>query len=159
MIFGMSETVLNVVFNGVLVVAILGLWGMWFYQGRQRKKVESLLKQASADLQQATMLLDQVMTQMTNIERDKASQIIARSAQEDKQATPKPSVTRRNHQQLKQPRAKVKPTTTHAPQEVNLAAKIMRLKREGLDMQRIAQTLSLPIAQVRLMLLLQTAKA
>ncbi len=151
---------LSLVFDVVLVASIFVLWGLWFQQSKQRKNVEHMLQQAAKDLQAATTLLDQVMVQLPKQQLEGLTQ-----AKEVDSAPVKPSLTareqayiQRNIQQLQTPKLKQK-IAKKPKQEDNIAAKIMRLHREGLDIKGIAKRLSLPIAQVRLMLLLQTSKA
>jgi len=182
---GWNEGSLSMLFNGLLVVSILGLWAMWFHQQRQRKHVERILQLASADLQEATKLLEQVMTQMPNIdlaERQAAEQrqgveqrqvaaqerIIDQGRVAHSKASQPSSNTiseqdqlyiQRNIQKLKATLPSKKQKTTPQPQKDNLSSKIMRLHNEGLSKESIAKRLQMPVAQVRLMLLLQTSKA
>lgn len=151
---------LSLVFDVVLVASIFVLWGLWFQQSKQRKNVEHMLLQAAKDLQAATTLLDQVMVQLPKQQLEGLAQ-----AKKVDSAPVKSSLTareqayiQRNIQQLQTPKLKQK-IAKKPKQEDNIAAKIMRLHREGLDIKGIAKRLSLPIAQVRLMLLLQTSKA
>jgi hypothetical protein len=58
-------------------------------------------------------------------------------------------------QKLQRP-SRVKPSKS---QGVDTVAMISRLNREGLDLKAISKQLGLPIAQVKLMLLLQKAQA
>lgn len=150
---GIHTAWVSVAFDVVLVAAIIGLWVAWLIQVKQRKKVELLLRQASADLQAATTLLHQVMCQMPKHESATTTAEVAKqttSAQEQEHM-------QRNVQKLQTASLKQK-VAKDQPQDSSMATKIMRLNREGLDMQSIAQQLSLPLAQVRLMLLLQTPK-
>ncbi len=156
----MNAEALSLVLDLSLVVAVLVLWGLWFQQGKQRKNVEQMLQQAAKDLQAATTLLDQVMMQMPKQQPEGVKQ-----SKEEHVLSKEPSLTPReqayikqNIQKLQTPKLKRKESSV-SQQEDNIAAKIMRLHREGLDMKGIAKRLSLPIAQVRLMLLLQTSKA
>jgi len=164
----MNEGSLNLIFDGVLVLSILGLWVMWFQQAGQRKKVENMLQQASSDLQQATTLLDKMMedkfqqdkaAQVTPIQESRvpqaakvpttAEQIQAKLSQKDKVSI------RKRVQTLHKPRNIASPQ----PQQPNAVAMIGRLHREGLDLKAISKQLGLPVAQVKLMLLLQKAQA
>ncbi len=156
----MNTEILGLVFDVVLVIAVFGLCGLWLQQGKQRKKVEHMLQQAAKDLQAATTLLDQVMMQMPKQQTQSIPQ-----SKDVHTPTKKPSLTPReqayiqqNIQKLQTPKLKRK-MSAKPKQEDNIAAKIMRLHREGLDIKGIAKRLSLPVAQVRLMLLLQTSKA
>ncbi|MDX8380606.1 MAG: hypothetical protein R8M14_00675 [Ghiorsea sp.] len=171
---GLDESLLNILFNSILVISILGLWGLWFHQHRQRKNVEHMLQLASADLQEATKLLEQVMTQLPRMD------LMERQADEqprqtvehvrrpkEKDLSPQVSNTTSHQDQLyiqqniqklkaKVPVQKQQPAS-QAPAD-NLSAQIMKLNSEGLSKENIAKHLQIPVAQVRLMLLLQTSK-
>ncbi len=151
---------LSMIFDGGLVLAILGLWVMWYQQAGQRKKVEAMLEHASLELQQATTLLDQVMAQLPALQKqqlDVAPQPVAsKQVRQDKQAIEKVS----QQDQVNISVQKLKASLPKSKfQDANVSAQIMRLKREGLSMEGIAKHLELPVAQVRLILLLQTSKA
>jgi len=183
---GLDESLLNILFNSVLVISILGLWGLWFHQQRQRKNVEHMLQLASADLQEATQLLEQVMTQLPHIDlmERQADEQLNQSVDAGQYAQPKQAVEhisrpredkqrqqasnaiseqdqlyiQRNIQKLKAtvPIKQQQPTTRS--QSDNLSSQIMELNSEGLSKEVIAKRLQVPVAQVRLMLLLQTSK-
>ena len=155
----MGNDVFNWALDALMIMAITGLWVMWFQQSTQRKKVEKMLRDAAEDLKDATQLLDQVMgsldiqQQAPQASAKKPSQVLQqRQPKQDK--APEPLATN----------AAVKPNVAPAKQGKSAkgnavdAAKIMRLSREGLNEQTIADQLKVPIAQVRLMLLLQSPK-
>ena len=159
----MGSDVFNLALDALMVMAIAGLWVMWFQQSAQRKKVERMLKDASEDLKAATQLLDQVMHSLDMKEStEKASMkstaeiLQQRQAKQDKVQVRHPSAVKAVEQPKKEKIAikeaqklKGKPVDT---------AKIMRLSREGLGEQAIADQLKVPVAQVRLILLLQKPK-
>lgn len=158
----MGTDIFSMALDALMVVAITGLWVMWFLQAGQRKKVEKMLTQASSELQEATQLLDQVMKdlaqQKTGNERKKTSS--------NKQLNDALSdVGKQDHLDIQ---SEVKPDGY--PQlddadykqeqrgEAAYSAQIMRLNREGLSPEAIAEKLDVPIAQIKLMLLLQAPK-
>ncbi len=158
----MDMSLLNMIFNGLIVCAIAGLWVLWYQQAGQRKKVEQMLAQASSELQEATLLLEQVMQQLPNMKENittapapdafaekAAQQAIQQTAQQDQVNIQAKSTARRKEK----PRKTSKQSTS-----TGQSATIMRLKREGLTAEDIANQLDMPIAQVRLMLLLQAPK-
>ena len=173
----MNTMDMNVIFDGVLVCSILGLWVMWFRQAGQRKKVEVMLQQAAADLQQASALLDHVMQERVSAQQDgmaerkqhhvsseamlKAIQKnIARQDKVDIQYQARHQAQRRIRSQ---PRKKVNQASPKAVQwqvqDADIATKIRYLHQKGMGLKGIAQKLGLPVAQVKLMLLMQKAQA
>jgi len=165
-------SLLNSLLDVVMIIAIVGLWVMWFKQSAQRKKVELMLQQASEELQEATTLLDNVMTQLPQLQKSEQQhshhqQLIQDSATQDKVSiqrrqqpkaastqAPAPTPQPRNRPSIKRSQAK----PAQQQDGANQSAQIMRLNREGLSMESIAEQLDMPIAQVRLMLLLQAPK-
>jgi len=170
----LNSDMLNMIFDGVLVIAIIGLWVMWYQQAGQRKKVEGLLLEASRDLQAATTLLNQVMTEMPKLKETFQAGAVREAAQKSQakhQPIPQPTpdkhavkaVQKAAHKDQVSISKRVdklkKVSSKKGIQDSNFAAQIMRLNREGLSMNGIAKHLGLPVAQVRLMLLLQSSKA
>ncbi len=159
----MGSDVFNLALDALMVMAITGLWVMWFQQSAQRKKVERMLKDASEDLKAATQLLDQVMHSLDMKEStEKASMkstaeiLQQRQAKQDKvQVRHSPTA-----KEVVQPNEERTMTTAaQKPKDKTMdTAKIMRLSREGLGEQAIADQLKVPVAQVRLILLLQKPK-
>jgi hypothetical protein len=168
-----NDSSINLIFDGVMAAAILGLWVMWFQQARQRKKVENMLQQASADLQQATTLLDKMMQEKLQYEKSqKQMDLHDKPMQETRMSQanqPKTTAEKIRAKLLQQDKVSIgqrvpKRQTTKAmkpskSQDVDTVAMISRLNREGLDLKAISKQLGLPIAQVKLMLLLQKAQA
>ena len=159
----MGSDVFNLALDALMVMAIAGLWVMWFQQSAQRKKVERMLKDASEDLKDATQLLDQVMHSLDMKEStEKASMkstaeiLQQRQAKQDKVQV-RHSTTAKEVVQTKEEKTTVEDVYKQKGKTVD-TAKIMRLSREGLGEQAIADQLKVPVAQVRLILLLQKPK-
>ena len=155
----MGSDVFNLALDALMIMAITGLWVMWFQQSTQRKKVEKMLRDAAKDLKDATQLLDQVMGSLDM--QQQTSQASVKEAVETRQQ--RQSSPDKFHQPLAE-KTIVKPNVETARKEKGTkrnavdTAKIMRLSREGLNEQTIADQLKVPVAQVRLILLLQSPK-
>jgi len=157
----MGSDVFNLALDALMVMAITGLWVMWFQQSTQRKKVEKMLRDASEDLKAATELLDQVMR---NLDMQQQSEQVSVKYPAEALQQRQPIQDKLEVAQSPAAKTPMKPKEVAARQgqkPKNSAvdtAKIMRLHREGLDEQSIADQMKLPIAQVRLILLLQSPK-
>ncbi|MDQ6989174.1 MAG: hypothetical protein Q9M19_04765 [Mariprofundaceae bacterium] len=169
----MDLTLLNMAFDGLMIMAILALWVMWYQQGAQRKKVEKMLAQASTELQQATDLLEQVLVHFPNLQDHdvlrKTEEVqdvvqISPSPQQEKRVRTQPTYAQAKPNEAAgtaSVRTKAGPVSDQVPEKhssSSQSAHIMRLKREGLNADSIANQLAIPIAQVRLLLLLQAPK-
>jgi len=163
----MDMPLLNMLLDGLMVLALVGLWWMWAQQAKQRKRVEILLEQATAELQESTRLLTLVMKKFPEVTQLEVKQESAPQPQNIADTT-EAHIQRMNAQDkaatqnVAAIKAKLK-SQTHINQNspsdsTNFSAQIMRLQREGKDAQAIADTLAVPVAQVRLMLLLQAPK-
>jgi len=159
----MGSDVFNLALDALMVMAITGLWVMWFQQSAQRKKVEGMLKDASEDLKAATELLNQVMqsldaqgSKQQNMTQTPADLLQQRQMKKDKVQVRQQSVVKKAGQlKAEQPMADAGQKTKGKPVDT---AQIMRLSREGLNEQSIAEQMKVPVAQVRLILLLQKPK-
>jgi len=147
----MGVDIFSMALDALMIVAITGLWIMWFLQAGQRKKVEKMLLQASDDLKEATKLLDQVMgalaeqngMQAPEKERPEIEDKIDMVAADD----------------IALPSHEMEPEHKHGKRNsAEYSAQIMRLNREGLSEAEISEKLNVPAAQVKLMLLLQAPK-
>ena len=160
---------INLIFDGALVCAILGLWVMWFQQAGQRKKVEVMLQQAAADLQQASLLLEHVMQERDAGKETRREDAVAEREQPHVSSKAMVETIQKNiSKQDKihiQGYAQTQKKSNHTKVErrqvkdADAATKIRYLHQKGLDLKGISQKLGLPIAQVKLMLLLQKAQA
>ncbi|MCF6208178.1 MAG: hypothetical protein L3J61_02165 [Ghiorsea sp.] len=157
----MGSDVFNLALDALMVMAITGLWVMWFQQSAQRKKVEKMLRDASQDLKAATELLDQVMRSLDMQQQSEQvfSKHPAEALQQRQSIQDKVEVGQSPAAKIQMKSKEV--DARQGGKQKNRAvdtAKIMRLHREGLDEQSIADQMKLPIAQVRLILLLQSPK-
>ncbi len=157
----MGSDVFNFALDALMIMAITGLWVMWFQQSTQRKKVEKMLRDASQDLKSATELLDQVMRNL-DMQQQSEQVRVKHPAEASEQRQP-------IDEKLEVAQSSVVKTPVESEEVASRqgqkskksavdTAKIMRLHREGLDEQSIADQMKLPIAQVRLILLLQSPK-
>ncbi|MDX8388691.1 MAG: hypothetical protein R8M46_09215 [Ghiorsea sp.] len=162
----MGTDIFNVALDALMVVAITGLWVMWFQQTAQRKKVEKMLLEASDELQAATKLLDQVMEtiavqKVVHSSPPKQHDISPVSPQESlkkpelnaNQVGQKEYPTLEDEDSIEKESDISKPLSNAA-----YSAQIMRLSREGMSAEAISDELGVPAAQVRLMQLLQSPK-
>ncbi|MDQ6980389.1 MAG: hypothetical protein Q9M46_02815 [Ghiorsea sp.] len=159
----MGSDVFNLALDALMVMAITGLWVMWFQQSVQRKKVEKMLRDASEDLKSATELLDQVMRNLDMQQQSEQEQARVKYPTEARQQR-QPKKDKLEVAQSAAAKTPMKPKEVAARQAPKSkgsgvdTAKIMRLHREGLNEQTIADQLKVPVAQVRLILLLQSPK-
>lgn len=158
----MGSDVFNLAVDALMVMAITGLWVMWFQQSAQRRKVEKMLKAAAEDLKAATELLDQVMHSLDTNESkaNNPRDMPAEALQQHKAKQDKVDIRRKPVAKQAVGAKAATPTTQPDKQKAKTVdtAKIMRLSREGLSEQSIADQLKVPVAQVRLILLLQSPK-
>ena len=164
----MGIDILSIALDALLVVAIAGLWMVWFQQAGQRKNVENMLKQASEELQQATQLLDHVMNTMAQQKESSVAEAVldAKVKMEQKTEAEKQEPEKKGAADIDEQdefklekNAKVSFThPQHRESDTNYSAQVMRLNREGLSAEAISEKLSVPIAQVKLLLLLQVPK-
>lgn len=129
----------GVLIDGVMVVAIIGLWWLWYTGRRRQEEIERKLEAASAELQEASKQLNALMPLLTELCDPRPS-------------PPPPS------RSVVTPR-KAQPAATSAPAADGGAAKgdarlaqVLRLRREGADAEEIARQVDLPLAQVKLLL-------
>jgi len=123
---------LNVILDVILILAMAGLWLLWIRTSRRQQQLQSLLIEASQQLDTATRHLD---TAMQAIER--LQKLPAKAPAEEKPVT---------MTELPRPRR----------QSDAQATRILRMRREGESPEVIADKLHLPLAQVKLMLKLHS---
>ena len=120
-----------------LILAIGGLWLVWWRNLNRLHKTEGLLAESIQQLDLATAQLQQAMEHIRALEKqDKSTQ------------NRRPSATRRTQQ-----------TASSAPSNDTVLARTLRLERQGRSAEEIADTLNIPVSQVRLMLKVHTAKS
>lgn len=175
-----SELIAQVV-DVLLVIGLLGLWGFWWQQSRQRQQVEKKLQEASSQLQQACELLDQAMQQIQHLQSSEqhidvkpakksvpaVNKVAKKTAKAPLPVSP-PGQWQQNAYKAKPP---VMKEEMLAPMEAadskvaknkdsrgSQATQVLRLHREGMQPESIAEQLGIPLAQVKLLLMLQSSQ-
>ncbi len=133
---GMWEGAVSLVIDGVMVVAMVGLWWLWLQNMRRQRDVELKLEAASAQLQEATEQLNALMPLLSEL------------------SDPRPSPRRR--EEPPERKAEVSPPPEKNSVDTSSAdtrlAQLLRLRREGMGAEEIARQIDMPLAQVRLLL-------
>ncbi|OIO68429.1 MAG: hypothetical protein COW19_03800 [Zetaproteobacteria bacterium CG12_big_fil_rev_8_21_14_0_65_55_1124] len=119
--------------NGIMLVAVAGLWFMWWLNAKRQRLVESMLADSARQLHEATLHLQQAM-ELINKSTDRAK--------------PQQHKTTANHAQ-KAP----------AAQEETQIAQMLNMQGEGKPVEDISRRLGLPLNQVKLMLKLHANRA
>jgi len=158
-----SSEAFSMLLDGLLLLVMAALWWLWWQQARQRKQVEIKLAEAASQLQKATKMLDEALQQIAHLQAYESdheveqqsetnddvkvsfsAQSLAMSQAHGKNKTPKPSGKR---SVVNQPVANVSQSSQ--------SAQISRMQREGESPESIAGKMNIPLAQVKLMLMLQ----
>ena len=126
----------SMLFDGMMMLAIIGLWVMWLRSANRQQHVEAMLADTAKQLDEATFHLEQAMAHMHasnkkphTREKNKPVQALDKSDME-----------------------------TSSILEASHAARMLRMQREGESLEGIATRLGIPLAQVKLMQKLQVAK-
>ncbi|MDQ6952024.1 MAG: hypothetical protein Q9M15_00660 [Mariprofundaceae bacterium] len=176
----MSTNIFSVGVDIVLIVVLLGMWALWWKQGQRTQRIETGLLEAAAQLQEATALLDDALNQISLLQRqqekiNKVTEVgvtppmpVSMHADDlDDDIEPQFSSRARELLKAKQADLEMKPVQVaprsnrveqaaqQSKQGVMDVAKILRMQREGASLDSIADTLNMPLAQVKLMLMLQ----
>lgn len=158
MLENLDNEMLSMLFDVVLILSVAGLWILWWRQQKQRQNIEKMLAEASTQLQEATLMLNQALVQIQDLQPQSESEnmapITADSASDSLEKD-----------QLKQKiREKVSEGVTVGLEEqsqstanISQVAQMLRLQREGATPEKIAQKLKIPLAQIKLMLMLQSS--
>ncbi len=168
---GMSEAInYNMVLNVCIVLGMGALWYLWWQQYKHRQIIESSLIEAASQLEEATMLLDEALKQIAEIKGHEHAPIeraVVKKEPEDtlndgvhvqissqaKAISRKKKLRTSTHHQKKQRVMDASQDTSQSTQ----TAQILRMQREGEKAENIAMHLDIPLAQVKLMLMLQGA--
>ena len=158
----------NVVVDILIALAMGALWYLWWQQSKHRQAVEKSLMEAASQLQEATLLLDEALKQITTLKKEEYTQTDKPSIQVEKanevvddgihvQISPQArDMSRQEEGVATVAQTKGKKAFTQASQSTQ-AAQILRMQREGEKAEDIAMRLDIPLAQVKLMLMLQGA--
>ena len=127
----------GVILDLLVIIAVAGLWSAWWRNLNRLQKTEQLLAESIEQLEQASSQLQAATEHIRRSEQDKRIEGQAR--------------TRR-------PARKVAAPAADSSSETVLA-RTLRLQRQGKTDEEIAESLSIPISQVRLMLTMHAARA
>lgn len=131
---------INTVFDVVMLLAVMGMWLLWWRTSRKQRMIETMLLEAAKELETATARLGESFESIRRLKREiDASQAVSR-------------------EEALEPPKKV---STEAKSEQKSASgqitQMLRMRREGKDIDAIAESLNLPKAQVKLLLRLHAA--
>jgi len=149
-----NSEVIAMIFDGVLVTSVIGLWLLWGQQVKQRKNIEKTLVEASTQLQEATMMLNQALVQIQDLQDrpDSEDGSIEERASEHEEAA-----MEEVKQRIKQRASTGKEGESETSANISQVAQMLRLEREGMSPEKIAEKLNIPLAQIKLMLMLQSS--
>jgi len=150
----LNSELITMIFDMVLIAAVIGLWGLWWQQTKQRKKIEKTLVEASTQLQEATMMLNQALVQIQSLQDDTGSnegysQAESSENNDDAMEEMKQKIEARTATDLE--------NQSESTANVSQVAQMLCLQREGVSPEKIAEKLNMPLAQVKLMLMLQSS--
>jgi len=149
----------SLLFDAVLIVAVVGLWIFWGKQVTQRKHIEQALLDASTQLQEATLILNQALQQIEQLKGGAAAQSAEPAAAERGAADRRDvvDVKRDDFRRKVEARVQREPNEqVHGSANISQVAQMLRLQREGVRPEVIAEKLNVPLAQIKLMLMLQS---
>lgn len=127
----------GIILDVLIIIVVAGLWLAWWRNLNRLQKTEHLLAASIQQLEQASSRLKQAMDHIRAFEQEKRSE--------------------------EEIRTKNPPSMRHAPSAGpstdTVLARTLRLQREGKSDKEIADNLSIPINQVRLMLKMHATRA
>jgi len=177
----LSADEFSVAMDVVLIVVLVAMWMLWWKQSKRTQRVETGLLEAASQLQEATALLDDALNQISLLQQNEQSKASKETQIKTERAVTKPVLeddfdddiephfSSRSRELLDAQRNRSELSVSHVPVKNNHAqnssseskqgvmdvAKILRMQREGASLDSIADTLNMPLAQVKLMLMLQ----
>jgi len=177
----LSTHVFSVVMDVILIMVMVAMWVLWWKQGQRTQRVETGLLEAAAQLQEATALLDDALSQISLLQRQEQNNVSKLRTTEVSPTVSKPVLeddfdddiephfssrsrelldAQKNNLEMSAKSMPARTVHTQKPvaeskQGVMDVAKILRMQREGASLDSIADTLNMPQAQVKLMLMLQ----
>jgi exonuclease VII large subunit len=120
----------GIILDVLIIMAVAGLWMAWWRNLNRLQKTERLLADSIQQLEQASTRLKQAMDHILAFEKEK------RAEEEIRTKNP--------------PRKRRAPTAGSSSDTV--LSRTLRLQRQGKSDNEIADNLSIPVNQVRLML-------
>ncbi len=127
----------NVILNALLLLAIVGLWTMWWRNLRHQRHVELLLSKSIQQLEDASNQLEQTMVHIRKSQNMNADAFHPSSGHTSGISTGK---------------------STRSDGDP-LIHRMLQMQGKGESIEEIAVKLNLPLEQIRLMLKLRTAKS
>ncbi|MDQ6963693.1 MAG: hypothetical protein Q9M13_02095 [Mariprofundales bacterium] len=137
------QGVISLVIDGVMVIAMVGLWLLWLQGSRRQHAVELKLEAASAQLKEASAQLNALMPLLAEMTDPRPSPAPASRevvAPQSVETQPKPKAT------------KAKERSAVDDDGDARLARLLCLSREGATAEQIARQLDMPLAQVKLLL-------
>ena len=150
----LDSEILSMVFDVVLILSVVGLWILWWQQVQQRKNIESMLVEASTQLQEATLMLNQALVQIQDLQGIESSDLeVHQTAQVDDEDLAKSAFREKVEKRVESDvQEETQPTA-----KISQVAQMLRLQREGMSPEKISEKLDVPLAQIKLMLMLQSS--
>ncbi len=124
---------LPMLLDGIMLVALAGLWFLWGHNAKRQRLVESMLADSAKQLHEATHHLQQAM-ELINQSTDRQGQQMHKTGPD---------------------RAQKKP----ASREDTKISDMLNMQREGKSIEDISKKIGLPLSQVKLMLKLHANRA
>jgi len=152
----LDDKTISILFDVLLIAAVIGLWVLWAKQVQQRKQIEQTLVEASTQLQEATLMLNQALVQIHDLQSAGGNQAAVTDGVDEADEAKADEATEAIKQKV-QARIDADAEVGDEPSSrISQVARMLRLQREGESAEKIAETLDMPLAQVKLMLMLQS---
>ncbi|HKJ83555.1 MAG TPA: hypothetical protein VJ961_06010 [Mariprofundaceae bacterium] len=137
---------INLLFDVVMLLAVSGMWLLWWRTSRKQRMIETMLLEASHELEVATSRLGESLEYIRRLKQESA---VARPEPRglDERVLVKRSIA---------PEAEYKQAKKESPPSGHIT-QMLRMRREGKEIDAIAEALNLPKAQVKLLLKLHAA--
>jgi len=174
-----SSDTFSMVLDGLLLLVMAALWWMWWQQARQRKQVETKLGEAATQLQEATKMLDEALQHMTRLQTGESaveieSQVIMKDDIDDiddmddmdddgqlsfsTQSRAMSEAYKKSDRSYGSHKTKLVNQVSESVGQSPQSARILRMQREGESVESIAGKMNIPLAQVKLILMLQKSQ-
>jgi len=126
----------HMLFDGSMMLAIIGLWVMWLRSANRQRYVEAMLADTAKQLDKATFHLEQAMAHMRGV----SEETHACEKNEPLQPSDNPGME------------------TASTLVASRVSRMLRMQREGESLEDMANKLGIPLAQVKLMQKLQATR-
>lgn len=154
----LDSEMLSMLFDIVLILSVAGLWILWWRQLKQRQNIEQMLAEASTQLQEATLMLNQALVQIRNLQpQDKSEEVVLSMASRASNPLEKEQLKQKIQEKVRNGVTVGVEEQSQSTANISQVAQMLRLQREGVTPEKIAQQLNVPLAQIKLMLMLQSS--